>query len=100
MVGLDEIEFHFGPAVKRIVEGETKFSKLPTRETQALAVDMASGSGGGGAHGAGGGDSAAATAAAAVDEKAQDLQFLFLAMTEEVRARVGAQGAAGERESA
>lgn len=25
LVGLDEINFHFGPAVRRIVEGETKF---------------------------------------------------------------------------
>ena len=28
VVTLDEIEFHFGPAVRNIVEGETKFSKL------------------------------------------------------------------------
>jgi hypothetical protein len=25
VVGLEEIHFHFGPAVRRIVEGETKF---------------------------------------------------------------------------
>lgn len=25
VVGLDEIDFHFGAAVRRIVEGETKF---------------------------------------------------------------------------
>ena len=25
VVGLEEINFHFGPAVRRIVEGETKF---------------------------------------------------------------------------
>ncbi|KAL4853513.1 putative GTP diphosphokinase RSH1 [Chlorella vulgaris] len=80
LVGLDEINFHFGPAVRRIVEGETKFSKLPThhpedRNTTAArsggtAADIVSASNG---------------AAGAVDPKAQDLQFLFLAMTEEVR---------------
>lgn len=63
-VGLEEIGFHFGPAVRRIVEGETKFSKLPThhpeREQQEAQEE-------------------------AQDPKAQDLQFLFLAMTEEVR---------------
>ena len=34
LVGLDEIEFAFGPAVRRIVEGETKFSKLPTHHPE------------------------------------------------------------------
>lgn len=73
VVGLDEIGFHFGPGVRRIVEGETKFSKLPTRPAEA-------GEGGLGAAaalrppGSSGGDS-----------RAEDMRFLFLAMTEEVR---------------
>lgn len=67
-VGLEEIGFHFGPAVRRIVEGETKFSKLPTHHPEREAAAAA-----------------AAPGAPAPDPKAQDLQFLFLAMTEEVR---------------
>lgn len=35
MVGLDEIEFHFGRNVRRIVEGETKFCKLPSHLSSA-----------------------------------------------------------------
>jgi GTP pyrophosphokinase len=63
-VGLDEIGFHFGQDVQKIVEGETKFSKLPTHHPERVnSYDQQS----------------------ANDEKAQDLQFLFLAMTEEVR---------------
>ena len=50
----------FGPAVRRIVEGETKFSKIGNL---AGANEMNGGT----------------------DLKAMDLQQLFLAMTEEVR---------------
>ncbi len=50
----------FGPAVRRIVEGETKFSKIGNL---AGANNMNGGT----------------------DLKAMDLQQLFLAMTEEVR---------------
>jgi GTP pyrophosphokinase len=80
VVGLEEIGFAFGSAVKRIVEGETKFSKLPTHHPEKIS---------------------AVTEARvrnqvqepseddivdpAAQSKAQDLQFLFLAMTEEVR---------------
>ena len=112
-VGLEEIGFHFGPAVQRIVEGETKFSKLPThhpeRQQQAASVESSVGSANEPA-------ASTSTAVASVveptktrttttstsgevlvedadtlqqqqqsDAKAQDLQFLFLAMTEEVR---------------
>jgi len=101
-VGLEEIGFHFGPAVQRIVEGETKFSKLPTHHPEREAAAAAA---------AENGNSNGATAvttptiapvdvcatptntttsedtstASQSDAKAQDLQFLFLAMTEEVR---------------
>ena len=50
----------FGPAVRRIVEGETKFSKIGALAQGSPGADLA----------------------------AKDLQQLFLAMTEEVR-RVG-----------
>ena len=82
-VGLEEIGFHFGQGVMKIVEGETKFSKLPTHHperTQAAA------------NGGGVGDESVTpqlklgeVKSTNDDEKAQDLQFLFLAMTEEVR---------------
>ncbi len=39
-VGLDEIGFAFGPAVRRIVEGETKFSKLPTHHPERLQTSL------------------------------------------------------------
>ena len=65
-VGLDEIGFHFGQDVQKIVEGETKFSKLPTHHPERA-------------------NSFEGGQQSATDEKAQDLQFLFLAMTEEVR---------------
>ena len=105
-VGLEEIGFHFGPAVKRIVEGETKFSKLPTHHPERAALAAAPGSGEVGlgsapssseeavlsntSNGASPADSSSAASEAAAaeqqnDAKAQDLQFLFLAMTEEVR---------------
>lgn len=66
-VGLDEIGFHFGLGVQKIVEGETKFSKLPTHHPERVNSHDAAGQ------------------QSANEEKAQDLQFLFLAMTEEVR---------------
>jgi GTP pyrophosphokinase len=72
MVGLEEIGFHFGQAVQRIVEGETKFSKLPTHHPER-------------ANCAGDSNGSENGASVAQDAKAQDLQFLFLAMTEEVR---------------
>jgi len=65
LVGLDEIGFHFGAAVRRIVEGETKFSKLPTHHPERVGAECVE--------------------SPQQDPKAQDLQFLFLAMTEEVR---------------
>lgn len=66
-VGLEEIGFHFGQDVQKIVEGETKFSKLPTHHPERVNSYDDAGQ------------------PSANDEKAQDLQFLFLAMTEEVR---------------
>ncbi len=68
-VGLEEIGFYFGQSVQRIVEGETKFSKLPTHHPER-------------SKGAAEEQSNCLTKS---DTKAQDLQFLFLAMTEEVR---------------
>jgi len=68
-VGLEEIGFYFGQSVQRIVEGETKFSKLPTHHPER-------------SKGVAGEQSNCLTKS---DTKAQDLQFLFLAMTEEVR---------------
>lgn len=53
------MQFAFGEGVMKIVEGETRFSKL-------------------------GSFASAATTGDAVDVKALDLQQLFLAMTEEV----------------
>lgn len=95
-VGLEEIGFHFGQGVMKIVEGETKFSKLPThhperaQENASGEVTIPAGAGAAGASGASG--AAGATiplngpgTRTTNDEKAQDLQFLFLAMTEEVR---------------
>ncbi|GAB4816390.1 hypothetical protein N2152v2_003436 [Parachlorella kessleri] len=48
VVGLDEIEFHFGRNVRRIVEGETKFCKLPSYlSSQAGGSSDSEGSGSG-----------------------------------------------------
>ncbi|KAK9788004.1 hypothetical protein WJX73_010672 [Symbiochloris irregularis] len=55
-VSFDEIEVAFGPAVRQIVEGETRFSKV-TQVGEAGAADV----------------------------KAMDLQQLFMAMTKELR---------------
>lgn len=112
MVGLEEIGFHFGPAVRRIVEGETKFSKLPTHHperavlappvippppssapTYSNGTSINSNSNGSESERNGQGSGASAQIDFAIengvvvqqDSKAQDLQFLFLAMTEEVR---------------
>ncbi|PSC74447.1 Guanosine-3, 5 -bis(diphosphate) 3 -pyrophosphohydrolase [Micractinium conductrix] len=85
VVGLEEIDFAFGPAVRRIVEGETKFSKLPTHHPEdrnSLSARNGAESGGAAAMAAA---SCAAEGGEVIDPKAQDLQFLFLAMTEEVR---------------
>ena len=60
-VSFAEIEAGFGAAVRKIVEGETKFSKVGALATGAT------------------------TAASPSDTAATDLQQLFLAMTEEVR---------------
>jgi (p)ppGpp synthase/HD superfamily hydrolase len=99
-VGLEEIGFHFGPAVQRIVEGETKFSKLPTHHPEREAAAAANDNGGARAVGAETAavdvcatssnttsttEEASAASQSQSDAKAQDLQFLFLAMTEEVR---------------
>lgn len=102
-VGLEEIGFHFGPAVQRIVEGETKFSKLPTHHPEREAAAAAAAENGN-SNGATPATTVTTTppvdvcatpaptisteeptAASQSDAKAQDLQFLFLAMTEEVR---------------
>ncbi len=56
-ISFQEIEQRYGPAVRRIVEGETKFSKIGNIEGGCSKADL----------------------------KALDLQQLFLAMTEEVR---------------
>lgn len=87
-VGLEEIGFHFGPAVQRIVEGETKFSKLPTHHPERAALAAATPSEASTTTDAvsnGASNSEAAANEQQSDAKAQDLQFLFLAMTEEVR---------------
>lgn len=73
IVGLEEIGFHFGQAVQKIVEGETKFSKLPTHHPERAKCNVESS------------DDSGAKGIVQSDPKAQDLQFLFLAMTEEVR---------------
>jgi GTP pyrophosphokinase len=91
-VSFDEIEAWFGPGVRRIVEGETKFSKLGRLATADGGV------GGGGTASAPASAStspssascplpqqAPSSAAAAADASAVDLKQLFLAMTEEVR---------------
>jgi GTP pyrophosphokinase len=83
-VGLEEIGFHFGQGVMKIVEGETKFSKLPTHHPERAQAA---------ANGGDTGDESPSTLHSRIagvnrtsdEEKAQDLQFLFLAMTEEVR---------------
>lgn len=59
----------FGPAVRRIVEGETKFSKI-------------------------GNLAGASDANGSMDLKAMDLQQLFLAMTEEVSGRASSKKSA------
>ncbi len=64
----------FGPAVRRIVEGETKFSKIGN----LAGANDANGS---------------------TDLKAMDLQQLFLAMTEEVRLCCRSAGSAAARSS-
>ncbi|KAK9867783.1 hypothetical protein WJX84_012328 [Apatococcus fuscideae] len=56
-ISFQEIEQRYGPGVRRIVEGETKFSKIGNIEGGRSKADL----------------------------KALDLQQLFLAMTEEVR---------------
>ena len=81
-VGLDEIGFAFGSAVKRIVEGETKFSKLPTHHPEKISAAAATEVT---AKNQGQESSQDDILDPAAQAKAQDLQFLFLAMTEEVR---------------
>lgn len=82
-VGLEEIGFHFGQGVMKIVEGETKFSKLPTHHPERMPAVA---NGGGLSDGSSAPQSQHAGVTSTNDEeKAQDLQFLFLAMTEEVR---------------
>ncbi len=56
-ITFEEIESKYGPGVRRIVEGETKFSKIGNIDGGCSKADL----------------------------KALDLQQLFLAMTEEVR---------------
>ena len=56
-VSFEEIGQWFGPAVRRIVEGETRFSKIGKISGMTAVADV----------------------------KAEDLRQLFLAMTEEVR---------------
>ncbi|PRW20358.1 GTP diphosphokinase chloroplastic isoform X1 isoform A [Chlorella sorokiniana] len=90
VVGLDEINFHFGSAVRRIVEGETKFSKLPTHHPEDRNSSTVFSAQGGRPGGVATSEAASLVeaangAAGSADPKAQDLQFLFLAMTEEVR---------------
>jgi len=112
-VSFDEIEAWFGAGVRRIVEGETKFSKLgrlAAADTGAAAAATTQaavpGAGGGGGNGDGDGVAAAPSSSSttapspsscplpqqapsasstAADASAVDLKQLFLAMTEEVR---------------
>lgn len=90
-VGLEEIGFHFGQGVMKIVEGETKFSKLPTHHPERSINSAPSGSSNGSSNGSvststsNGSLPTTQSSRTTNDEKAQDLQFLFLAMTEEVR---------------
>ena len=63
-VTFDSLEQRFGKAVRRIVEGETKVSKVSSSLSK---------------------QSTAAAAATAEDVKSEDLAQMFLAMTEEVR---------------
>lgn len=62
-VSFEDIGIWFGPAVRRIVEGETKFSKIGKIGARPESPAASGG----------------------VDVKALDLQQLFLSMTEEVR---------------
>lgn len=71
-VSFEDIGVWFGPAVRRIVEGETKFSKIGKIGANAAENGSVPGSG-------------SSTAKGAADVKALDLQQLFLSMTEEVR---------------
>lgn len=80
---LEEIESRYGPAVRQIVEGETKFSKLSKHTTSpglaSTATDSGSGSGSSGEF-----NGVPAPQPPPQDAKAQDLEQLFVAMMEEV----------------
>jgi len=100
-VTFDSVETRFGAAVRRIVEGETKVSKISSKVSKSTVVDV-DGSGtcddGDDADTGGlapitlrrrgeadGTDLANAEANAKAEVKAGDLQHMFITMTEEVR---------------
>lgn len=104
VVSFDDIDKWFGPSVRKIVEGETKFSKIRGLTAERKEGASSSQNGAAGVNGVVNGASvsngasanngitpppsyaaATASAAAAADSKAMDLQQLFLSMTEEVR---------------
>ncbi len=104
VVSFDDIDKWFGPSVRKIVEGETKFSKIRgltgERSGGGNVFSSNGGSSNGGSNGAtavGNGvaspttsitppaSSLSTASTSAADSKAVDLQQLFLSMTEEVR---------------
>lgn len=83
-----EIEAKYGPAVRRIVEGETKVSKLgkvPSHEGAVKGELQGRGAGDGQEQEQGPGQGQEESRKKKADVKADDLRQMFLAMTEEVR---------------
>ena len=84
-VTFESIEDRFGRAVRRIVEGETKVSKVSSsvsKKTNPGPADLKGASDGGGGEVSNGADSSSASKN---DVQADDLREMFLAMTQEVR---------------
>ena len=76
-VTFESIEDRFGKAVRRIVEGETKVSKVSSSVSKKTANGESTS--------AGARDPAPSAAASKNDVQADDLREMFLAMTQEVR---------------
>ena len=90
-VTFDSIQTRFGPAVRRIVEGETKVSKVSSSVSKQGTQAAASTAGGASGLAMGPMGPMAATPtpeqalAAAANVQADDLKEMFLAMTQDVR---------------
>jgi len=83
-VSVADIQAVFGAAVRRLVEGETKVSKLPKRLSRAGASEQVGASGAGGV----GGADAAEVAPPLTDDQLANLLHLLMAMAQDFRVLV------------